>query len=140
MCHVRAVAAFWQLNGTVYSELNSDYFESRGITSYDVILGPAHINKTLTVVGSPLNNNTIVNCIAFEQLNAASNTSGDAVITILGKCVSVVIAMTIVGPIRRVKVQSLIPYIIAYPGRDLEGGAGGGFVNSTAFELYLQVQ
>ena len=82
-CHVRGTA-FWRLNGTVYNDVNSAFFESRGIKSFDFFLGGSEVNKTLTIVASVLNNNTVINCIAVP-LNAASNTSQDATITVLGK-------------------------------------------------------
>ena len=82
-CHVRGTA-FWLLNGTVYSELNTAFFESRGIKSFDFFLGGSEVNKTLTIVGSVLNNNTIVNCISLQTDNTLSNTSQDATITVLG--------------------------------------------------------
>ena len=83
-CHVQQGDAFWQLNGTIYSELNAVYFESRGITSFDFFLGDSELNKTLTIVGSELNNNTIISCISVQQNTV--NTSENATITVLGKC------------------------------------------------------
>lgn len=76
--------AFWQLNGTVYSELNTVFFKTRGITSFDFFLGGSEVNKTLTIVGSVLNNNTVINCISLQP-NFATITSENATITVLGK-------------------------------------------------------
>lgn len=85
-CHVEGTA-FWQLNGTVYSELNTAFFKARGITSFDFFLGGSEVNKTLTIIGSVLNNNTVVNCISQPNF-ATTTTSEDATITVLGKYIS----------------------------------------------------
>ncbi len=83
-CHVEG-NAFWQLNGTIYSELNVPFFESRGITSFDFFVGDSELNKTLTIVGSVLdNNNTVIRCISVQQ-DGVTNTSDIATITVLGK-------------------------------------------------------
>ena len=82
-CHVEGTA-FWQLNGTVYSELNTVFFKARGITSFDFFLGGSEVNKTLTIIGSVLNNNTIINCVSLQP-NFSTITSEDATITVLGK-------------------------------------------------------
>ena len=86
VCHVEG-NAFWQLNGTIYSELSAVFFESRGITSFDSFVGDSELNKTLTIVGSVLNNNTVIHCISVQQ-NGITNTSDTATITVLGKCVT----------------------------------------------------
>ena len=39
---------------------------------------------TLTIVGSVLNNNTVINCISVQQ-NVAVNISENATITVLGE-------------------------------------------------------
>lgn len=82
-CHVQG-NAFWRLNGTIYSELNTAFFESQGITSFDFFLGGSEVNMTLTIVGSVLNNNTVINCISVQQ-NVAVNISENATITVLGE-------------------------------------------------------
>ena len=85
VCHVNG-NAFWQLNGTIYSELNAVFFESRGITSFDSFVGDSGLNTTLTIVGSVLNNNnTVIRCISVQQ-NGITNTSDAATITVLGMC------------------------------------------------------
>lgn len=84
VCHVEG-NAFWRLNGTIYSELNAAFFESRGITSFDFFIGNFELNKTLTIVGSALNNNTVIHCIS-SQANGITNTSDSATVTVLGKC------------------------------------------------------
>lgn len=85
VCHVEG-NAFWQINGTIYSELNAAFFEGRGITSFDFFVGNSGLNKTLTIVGSVLsNNNTVIRCISVQQ-NGITNASDDATITVLGKC------------------------------------------------------
>ena len=84
VCHVEG-NAFWQVNGTIYSELNAAFFEGRGITSFDFFVGDSELNKTLTIVGSVLNNNnTVIRCISVQQ-NGVTNTSDNATITVLGK-------------------------------------------------------
>ena len=85
VCHVEG-NAFWQINGTIYSELNAAFFEGRGITSFDFFVGDSGLNKTLTIAGSVLsNNNTVIRCISVQQ-NGITNTSDNATITVLGKC------------------------------------------------------
>ena len=86
ICHVEG-NAFWQLNGTIYSELNAVFFESWVITSFDSFVGNSELNKTLTIVGSVLSNNTVIRCTSVQQ-NGIINTSDDATITVLGKCVT----------------------------------------------------
>ena len=84
VCHVEG-NAFWQVNGTIYSELNAAFFESHGITSFDFFVGDSELNKILTIVGSVLsNNNTVIRCISVQQ-NDFTNSSDNATITVLGK-------------------------------------------------------
>ena len=82
-CHSNG-SLFWQINGELFHHSRADFFRERGFSFFDAFLEGSEVNRTLSIVGSKENNNTIISCVNVNNENVVT-VSGNATLTVLGK-------------------------------------------------------